>query len=115
MRDGGGSGSHADPDAAAPVSGVTDIGDRSRGARRRSETSGPRPGASWGRFKVRRLVGAGGMGQVYEADDPSLGRRVALKLLRRDDPELVQRFLAEAKAQAQIEHENVCKVYETGE
>ena len=115
MRDGGGSGSHADPDAAAPVSGVTDIGDRRRGARKRGETSGPQPGASWGRFKIRRLVGEGGMGQVYEADDPSLGRRVALKLLRRDDPELLQRFLLEAKTQAQVDHDNVCKVYEAGE
>src|SRR5258705_920806 len=112
MRDGGGSGSHADPDAAVPASGVTDVGDRQRGWRKRGEASGPRPGASWGRFKVRRLVGEGGMGQVYEADDPSLGRRVALKLLRRDDPELLQRFLLEAKTQAQVDHDNVCKVYE---
>ncbi len=114
MADGDGPPSGSDREEL-PRAGVTDAGDHRRGERLEGFNSGVRPGALWGRFRIRRLVGEGGMGQVYEADDPSLGRRVALKLLRRDDPELLQRFLLEAKAQAQVDHENICKVYEAGE
>ena len=55
------------------------------------------------------------MATVYRAVDTHLGRPVALKLLKNGDPEDIPRFLLEARAQAQIDHENVCRVYEAGE
>jgi serine/threonine-protein kinase len=55
------------------------------------------------------------MGTVYRAVDPRLGRTVAVKLLRGNDPSLGRRFIAEARAQARIQHEHVCRVYEAGE
>lgn len=60
-------------------------------------------------------VGRGGMGEVVKAFDPTLGRPVALKMLRHQDPELTSRLLAEARAQALVNHPNVAKVYEVGQ
>jgi serine/threonine-protein kinase len=73
----------------------------------------PVPG--WDRYEFVDFIGRGGMGDVFKAKDPRLGRFVALKFLRRDDPEQIQRFLREAKVQAKVEHENLCPVYEVGE
>jgi serine/threonine-protein kinase len=73
----------------------------------------PVPG--WDRYEFIDFIGRGGMGDVFKARDPRLGRFVALKFLRRDDPDQVQRFLREAKVQAKVEHENLCPVYEVGE
>lgn len=67
------------------------------------------------RYETAVLLGEGGTGEVYKAFDPVLGRHVALKLLRRGDTRLGERFLREARAQARIDHELVCKVYEVGE
>jgi serine/threonine-protein kinase len=61
------------------------------------------------------LIGSGGMGEVYKAWDPELERFVALKFLRFDDPELVERMFREARAQARVDHPGVCEVYEVGE
>ncbi len=69
----------------------------------------------WARFEALELLGEGGMGRIFRASDPRLRRVVALKLLRRDDPELLQRFLQEAQLQARVDHPNVCRVYEVGE
>jgi serine/threonine-protein kinase len=66
------------------------------------------------RFEVGELLGQGGMGKVYKAYDTSLKRHVALKLLSSDDPDRISRFLREAQAQARVDHENVCKVFEVG-
>jgi hypothetical protein len=76
---------------------------------------GPAPGEVWGRYRVKSLLGAGGMGRVWKAWDPLLRRTVALKCLLAEDPNAVKRLLREARAQARIEHDNVCKVYEVGE
>ncbi|MEX1308807.1 MAG: protein kinase [Candidatus Sulfomarinibacteraceae bacterium] len=73
------------------------------------------PVTDWDRYEIEEFIGRGGMGDVYKAKDPRLGRWVALKFLRRDDPELVERFTREAQAQARIDHDNVCPVYEVGE
>ncbi|HJW32819.1 MAG TPA: protein kinase [Holophagaceae bacterium] len=70
---------------------------------------------SWGHFEDLTLVAEGGMGRIFKAMDTRLHRRVALKLLRRDDPELASRFLHEASLQAQVEHPHVCRIYEAGE
>ncbi len=71
--------------------------------------------ADWPRYRVERLLGSGGMGTVYKAFDPTLGRWVALKFLYRNDAVHAERFLREARAQARISHPNVCQVHEVGE
>lgn len=73
------------------------------------------PVSNWDRYELLELLGEGGMGRVYRAKDLRLQRIVALKFIRGDDPEMLQRFLYEAQAQARIEHENICKIYEVGE
>lgn len=81
-----------------------------------TERSGARwSGRTCGRYQILELLGEGGMGQVYRAHDTVLNRSLALKLLPSADPRLVARFLLEARAQARVEHEHICKVYETGE
>jgi tetratricopeptide (TPR) repeat protein/predicted Ser/Thr protein kinase len=62
-----------------------------------------------------KFLGQGGMGRVFLAHDPRLRRQVALKFVRDDHPELAHRFLSEARAQAKVNHERVCKVYEVGQ
>lgn len=66
------------------------------------------------RYETGVPIGSGGMGTVVRSYDPVLDRRVALKLLRHDEPELVERLLREARAQAAVDHPNVAKVYEVG-
>lgn len=66
------------------------------------------------RFEGIRLAGEGAMGTVYRAVDPRLGRPIALKLLKSSEPSLCRRFVAEARAQARIQHEHVCCVFESG-
>lgn len=73
------------------------------------------PLGGWDRYELVSLIGRGGMGRVYRARDPRLGRFVAIKLLRHDEPELAARFLREAQAQARVEHPAICRVYEVGE
>lgn len=69
----------------------------------------------WEEYKIESLLGEGGMARVYKAFDPKLNRYVALKFIRTDDETLKKRLLREARAQAQIEHDYVCKIYEVGE
>ncbi|MBZ0235486.1 MAG: serine/threonine protein kinase, partial [Deltaproteobacteria bacterium] len=74
-------------------------------------------GEEVGRYTVRRVIDAGGMGVVYEADDRSLGRRVALKVLRSGqtrDPAMAARLVREARTAAGLSHPNVVAVYEVG-
>lgn len=67
------------------------------------------------RYTDVRRIGEGSMGTVYRAKDPRLGRLVAIKVLKSDDPVDTRRFLREAQAQARVQHENVCRVYEVEE
>ncbi|MFP3939420.1 MAG: protein kinase domain-containing protein [Thermoanaerobaculia bacterium] len=69
----------------------------------------------WDRYEVVTFLGAGGMGSVYKVFDLSLRRFAAVKLLHGSDPDLERRLLAEARAQARIDHPNVCQVYEVGD
>jgi serine/threonine-protein kinase len=71
-----------------------------------------------GRYRVIGLLGKGGMGEVYRADDLKLGQPVALKFLPAalaDDPARLDRFLNEVKIARQVAHPNVCRVYDVGE
>jgi beta-lactam-binding protein with PASTA domain/predicted Ser/Thr protein kinase len=71
-----------------------------------------------GRYKVLTRLGAGGMADVYCAEDQQLGRKVALKLLHRrfaEDAEFVERFRREASSAAGLQHPNVVSVYDRGE
>jgi serine/threonine protein kinase len=72
------------------------------------------PGTLIGQYELIRELGRGGMGVVYLARDPRLGRRVAVKLLQTVDPEWTARFLVEARATAQFNHENIVVIHEVG-
>src|SRR6266571_439860 len=75
-------------------------------------------GRTLGRYRVTAKLGEGGMGSVWRAEDPALGRTVALKLL---SPALWandtarQRFLREARAASKLDHPNIATVYDVGE
>lgn len=69
-------------------------------------------------YEIINLIGTGGMGEVYLAQDVKLHRRVALKLLSSNsssENESNQRLLREARAAATLEHPNICGIYEVGE
>jgi serine/threonine-protein kinase len=75
-------------------------------------------GTKLGHFVLRGELGRGGMGVVYRADDETLGRTVALKLLpggKGSDPQRRARFLREARSAASLVHANVATVYEVGD
>src|SRR5439155_22700296 len=70
------------------------------------------------RYRVIGLVGRGGMGEVYRADDLKLGQPVALKFLPKalgSDPVRRERFFAEVRITRQLAHPNICRVYDIAE
>ncbi len=75
-----------------------------------------KPGDRLDRFVIQELLGRGGMGDVLAAFDPSLDRKVAIKVLHRDegDPSRKDRLLREARAMARLAHANVVTVHEVG-
>ena len=79
----------------------------------------PRVGVTLsGRYRLQRLIATGGMGQVWEGIDSRLGRRVAIKVLKAEystDPEFVERFRAEARTVAMLNHPGIASVYDYGE
>ena len=73
------------------------------------------PGSHLGPYEVLALIGAGGMGEVYRARDPRLGREVAIKVLPHDrvaDESRRQRFVQEAKAASALNHPHIVTIYE---
>jgi serine/threonine protein kinase len=71
-----------------------------------------------GAYRVLKLLGMGGMGMVFQAEDPQLQRHVALKVMRPEvaaTPSSRQRFLREARAVAALEHEAIVPIYQVGE
>ena len=70
------------------------------------------------RYRIVSMLGRGGMGEVYRADDLRLGQTVALKFLPRElakDPKRLEYFHQEVKLARQISHPNICRVYDIGE
>ncbi|MES0872794.1 serine/threonine-protein kinase [Sinimarinibacterium thermocellulolyticum] len=75
------------------------------------------PGTLLGHYKIIRQLGSGGMADVYEAEDQTLGRRVALKVLPPEfgrNPQLVARFEKEVRASASLNHAGIVTVFEVG-
>ena len=71
-----------------------------------------------GRFQIERELGRGGLGIVYLAHDPQLGRKVALKIPffnAKQEPKRAERFIREARSAASLQHPNICTVFDVGD
>jgi eukaryotic-like serine/threonine-protein kinase len=74
-------------------------------------------GQSFGNYRATQLIGEGGMGVVYLAEHPTIGRRAAVKILRpglTDNPEIAKRFFNEARAANAIRHPGIVEVFDSG-
>jgi formylglycine-generating enzyme required for sulfatase activity/predicted Ser/Thr protein kinase len=85
-----------------------------------SSASNPFPvlPAEFGRYRVLKLLGKGGMGAVYLAEDIHLRRQVALKMLyvrASESPQRVERFVREAQSAAVLQHPNICTLHDAGQ
>jgi tetratricopeptide (TPR) repeat protein/predicted Ser/Thr protein kinase len=80
------------------------------------ETDAVPPGSRYGSYRVVRLLGRGGMGAVYEAEQASPRRVVALKVIKAGlaSPELVRRFKQESQALGRLQHPGIAQIYEAG-
>ncbi len=75
-------------------------------------------GTRLGPYEILAPIGKGGMGEVYKANDTRLDRTVAIKVLLEhlaESPERKERFEREAKAISQLNHPNICTLYDVGE
>src|SRR5215510_4452711 len=105
---------HADGFIDDKVAGVADVITEMAAKQRTTSLVG----CSLGHYQALSLIGAGGMGEVYLAEDTRLGRKVALKLLPAaftQDQERVRRFKQEARAASSLNHPNILTIHEIGE
>ncbi len=72
-------------------------------------------GRALDRYELRRIIGRGGMASVYEAYDPNFQRVVAVKVFRREEGDMLQRFLREARVMASLNHPHLIHIYDSGE
>ncbi|QDU21819.1 serine/threonine-protein kinase [Urbifossiella limnaea] len=101
----------ADPDTTRPSAGG---GPTPAGPPADTASFDPGPGG----YEIGERVGGGGMGDVYRAHDPQLGRDVAVKAMKpalAADPAARARFLREARAAAAVRHDHLCPIYHVGE
>ena len=68
-----------------------------------------------GRYELHRLVGRGGMADVYQGYDPHFDREVAVKVFKREDEEMLRRFIREAHLMASLHNEHLVQVYDAGQ
>src|SRR5438105_82461 len=81
-------------------------------------TVAPGIGAEFAGYRIEALLGRGGVGLVYLAEDLNLPRRVALKILRAEyaeDPQFRERFVRESRLAASLDHLNIVPIYKAGE
>lgn len=113
-----GNGSEGEPEVgllATHFGGKAPLSERFRRAQLRAQMFGdPGETLSIGRYKVLARIGSGAMGTVYRAQDPTLDREVAVKVLHRSDEIHSARMTIEAKALAKLSHPNVVTVHEVG-
>src|SRR5262245_11717838 len=77
-----------------------------------------KPDTTISHYRIVSKLGAGGMGEVYLAEDTRLDRKVAIKLLPPEstaDEQAKRRLIREAKAAAKLDHPNICAIHEVGE
>jgi serine/threonine protein kinase len=72
-------------------------------------------GRTLDRYKLKQLIGKGGMADVYLGYDPRFERTVAVKVFRRDDEDLLRRFIREARLMANLRHASLMPIYDAGE
>lgn len=108
-------------DAVAPTAvrrPVTDVGGEPTAVRAINSDGDPLVGATLGEYRVLAPLGSGGVGLVYRGEQPSLGRPVAIKVLKREyarDPQHARRFLKEARAVSAARHPGIVEVFSFGE
>jgi hypothetical protein len=96
---------------------VTDTGSARSDTAAGKRSSPPELPAQFGRYRVKKKLGGGGMGTVYLVENTELQRDEALKVphfAEGDDPQVRERFLREARSAAKLDHANLCPIYDAG-
>ena len=109
---------YGNKDNAPPAEGAGRRGPLSEGYDWLDPPRGPGELGWLAHYRVRRCIGEGGMGLVYEAEDSDLLRSVALKVIRPElvgNPQISQRFLREARAMAALKHDHIVTIYQVGQ
>ncbi len=111
----------AKPAGGSDIDDLTVIHNRERSGNRVTGASSPvlemasfLEGTQLDQYEIGNLIGGGGMGAVFKARDNQLGRDVAVKVLNQTTQEMIRRFDQEAKAAAQLTHQNIAVVYGAG-